>query len=48
MIVLTNYDLAEYRRAATAFGAREFLDKARDFDRLPVLLEQISAERLAS
>jgi DNA-binding NarL/FixJ family response regulator len=47
-IVLTNYDLAEYRRAATTLGARAFLDKARDFDRLPALLQEINAERLAS
>ncbi|HEV7985606.1 MAG TPA: response regulator [Steroidobacteraceae bacterium] len=41
VIVLTNYDLAEYRRAAAALGARHFLDKMRDFDRLPMLLQQI-------
>jgi len=41
VIVLTNYDLAEYRRAAAALGARHFLDKLRDFDRLPTLLQQI-------
>lgn len=41
VIVLTNYDLAEYRRAASALGARHFLDKLRDFDRLPTLLQQI-------
>jgi two-component system OmpR family response regulator len=44
VIVLTNYDLAEYRRAAAALGARHFLDKLRDFDRLPILLQQIGAE----
>ena len=44
VIVLTNYDLAEYRRAAAALGARYFLDKLRDFDRLPTLLQQIGAE----
>lgn len=44
VIVLTNYDLAEYRRAAAALGAQHFLDKLRDFDRLPVLLQQIGAE----
>src|SRR5580704_7464502 len=44
VIVLTNYDLAEYRRAAAALGARYFLDKLRDFDRLPVLLQQIRAD----
>jgi two-component system OmpR family response regulator len=43
VIVLTNYDLAEYRRAAAALGARHFLDKLRDFDRLPTLLLQIGA-----
>src|SRR6202167_6648168 len=44
VIVLTNYDLAEYRRAAAALGARHFLDKLRDFDRLPALLQQIGEE----
>jgi two-component system, OmpR family, response regulator len=44
VIVLTNYDLAEYRRAAAALGARHFLDKLRDFERLPTLLLQIGAE----
>jgi CheY-like chemotaxis protein len=44
VIVLTNYDLAEYRRAAAALGARHFLDKLRDFDRLPTLLQEIGAD----
>src|SRR5580692_10314856 len=44
VIVLTNYDLAEYRRAAAALGARYFLDKLRDFDRLPTLLQQIGSD----
>jgi DNA-binding NarL/FixJ family response regulator len=47
VIVLTNYDLAEYRRAAAALGARYFLDKLRDFDRLPSLLQQIGDEGTA-
>ena len=42
-IVFTNHDLGEYRRAAAALGARHFLDKLRDFDLLPELLQQISA-----
>jgi DNA-binding NarL/FixJ family response regulator len=46
-IVLTNHDLGEYRRAAAALGARHFLDKLRDFDRLPQLLQQIAAESSA-
>ena len=48
VIVLTNYDLAEYRRAAAALGARYFLDKLRDFDRLPSLLQQIGADETAA
>jgi two-component system, OmpR family, response regulator len=47
IIVLTNYDLAEYRRAAAALGATHFLDKLRDLDRLPFLLQQIGAENAA-
>jgi two-component system OmpR family response regulator len=47
VIVLTNYDLAEYRRAASALGARHFLDKLRDFDRLPALLQQIGEDNEA-
>lgn len=43
-IVLTNHDLGEYRRAAAALGARHFLDKLRDFDRLPDVLQRIRAE----
>jgi DNA-binding NarL/FixJ family response regulator len=47
VIVLTNYDLAEYRRAAAALGATHFLDKLRDLDRLPFLLQQIGTENSA-
>ena len=43
IVVLTNYDLAEYRRAATALGAEYFLDKARDMEQLPFLLDRIRA-----
>ncbi len=43
-IVLTNYDLPEYRRQATALGARYFLDKARDYDRLLDTLREIAHE----
>jgi two-component system, OmpR family, response regulator len=48
VIVLTNYDLAEYRRAAAALGARYFLDKLRDFDRLPSILQQIGSDESSS
>jgi DNA-binding NarL/FixJ family response regulator len=39
IIVLTNYDLPEYTAAAVSLGATYFLDKSRDFSRLPKLLE---------
>jgi two-component system, OmpR family, response regulator len=42
-IILTNYDLPEYRRQAAALGARYFLDKARDYDRLVDVLGEIRA-----
>ena len=43
IIVLTNYDLPEYKNAALALGATHFLDKARDYGRLPEVLHEISA-----
>jgi two-component system OmpR family response regulator len=45
IIVLTNYDLPEYKRASLAFGATHFLDKARDFARLPELLQGIQRQQ---
>ncbi len=45
VVVFTNYDLPEYRRMAQSFGVRHFLDKAREFERLPAVLEQIRDER---
>ena len=41
VIVLTNYDLPEYKSAALALGAGYFLDKARDYDRLSAVLSEI-------
>jgi two-component system, OmpR family, response regulator len=41
IIVLTNYDLPEYRQSALALGAAHFLDKARDFTLLPNLLRSL-------
>jgi two-component system, OmpR family, response regulator len=38
ILVLTNYDLPEYKNAALALGATQFLDKARDYNRLPELI----------
>jgi len=45
VIIFTNYDLPEYRRQALALGADYFLDKARDFERLPQILESIRGQR---
>ena len=47
IIIFTNYDLPEYRREALALGADYFLDKARDFERLPQVLETIRDQRCA-
>jgi DNA-binding NarL/FixJ family response regulator len=41
IIVFTNYDLPEYKSAATALGANYFLDKSRDYGCLPDILHEI-------
>ena len=41
-IVLTNYALPQYQRAAKALGVRYFLDKAREFERIPEVLGEIA------
>jgi two-component system OmpR family response regulator len=41
IIVFTNYDLPEYKNAALTLGATYFLDKARDYGRLPEVLHEI-------
>jgi two-component system OmpR family response regulator len=48
VIVLTNFGLPEYEKASLAFGAALFLDKARDFARLPELLAKIREEHATS
>ena len=48
VIVLTNFGLPEYERASLAFGATLFLDKSRDFARLPTVLIKIREEQLAA
>jgi DNA-binding NarL/FixJ family response regulator len=42
-IVLTNYDLPQYRERATALGAKYFLDKSNEFDRLPEIIGALSS-----
>jgi two-component system OmpR family response regulator len=41
VVVLTNHDSAEHERSAVELGAQYFLDKARDFARLPEILRRI-------
>jgi len=45
IIVLTGFDLPEYRREAEAFGVEAFLNKSRDYNRLPALLSQLAGQR---
>jgi two-component system, OmpR family, response regulator len=47
VVVLTNFALSSYRETALALGAREFLDKSRDYDRLPAILTEIAASQPA-
>lgn len=42
-VVLTNHAEPQYRRACSAAGARYFLDKSRDFERVPEILAEIAA-----
>jgi DNA-binding NarL/FixJ family response regulator len=45
IIILTNFGLPEYRREAESFGVEAFLDKSRDYFRLPSLLSGYARER---
>jgi DNA-binding NarL/FixJ family response regulator len=45
VVVLTNHDSAEHQRDAVSLGANFFLDKARDFQRLPEIMQQIVQSR---
>jgi DNA-binding NarL/FixJ family response regulator len=42
-VVLTNHPESQYRDACMAAGARYFLDKSREFDRVPAILAEIAA-----
>jgi DNA-binding NarL/FixJ family response regulator len=44
VIILTGFDLPQYRREAEALGVDAFLDKSRDYHRLPVLLSSYAAQ----
>lgn len=45
VVIFTNYDLPEYRRQAIALGADHYLDKGRDFERIPDLLTSLRDAR---
>ena len=45
VVVLTNFALSTYRESALALGARHFLDKSRDYERLPDILTELAAAR---
>ena len=47
VVVLTNFALSTYRESALALGARHFLDKSRDYERLPGILSELAANRLS-
>jgi two-component system, OmpR family, response regulator len=47
IIILSNFGLPEYRREAETFGVEAFLDKSRDYFRLPSLLTGIARKRCA-
>jgi DNA-binding NarL/FixJ family response regulator len=42
VIVFTNFAITAYRDSALALGATHFLDKSRDYDRLPGVLRELS------
>jgi two-component system, OmpR family, response regulator len=42
IIILTNFGLPEYRREAETYGVEAFLDKSRDYHRLPSLLSSFA------
>ena len=43
IIVFTNYMLPEYQRLANALGVEHFLNKSVDYERLPLLIQEIGA-----
>ena len=42
VVVFTNFAIGAYRETAMALGARHFLDKSRDYARLPTVLRELS------
>jgi DNA-binding NarL/FixJ family response regulator len=44
IIVFTNYMLPEYQRLADSLGVEYFLNKSRDYERLPQLIQELGVE----
>jgi DNA-binding NarL/FixJ family response regulator len=44
-IVLSNYATPQHEKASAEAGAEHFLDKSKDFERIPVILEQMKSGR---
>ena len=47
IIVFTNYMLPEYQRLAESLGIEYFLNKSRDYERLPQLIQELGASHSA-
>ena len=47
VIVFTNYMLPEYQRLASLLGVEYFLNKSRDYERLPEIIQEIGASQPA-
>lgn len=45
VVIITNYALPQYRQQAQQLGARYFLDKTQEFDRLPEVLKILRETR---
>lgn len=47
IIVFTNYVLPEYQKRAADLGVEHFLCKSRDYERLPLLLQELEQRQSA-
>jgi len=47
IIVFTNYVLPEYERRAKDLGIQYFLNKSADYERLPLLLQELEQKKVA-
>lgn len=45
IVVMTNYNLPQYRKQAEALGVRYFVDKTQDFDQIPLILQELQRLR---